>query len=606
MGARTGNYATSSAMDEMLTAAERSPEVISLPEPVGDVIAHALAELGVSTVFGVISIHNMPILDAIARHDRIRFVPARSEAGAMNMADACARVTRSLGVVITSTGTAAGNAAGSQVEALTAGSPVLHITSQIDRSYMDRDRAAIHDVPRQADMLRAISKTYCRVWEGRTAVPMIEAAARAALTAPRGPVSLEVPIDVQREKISRPRHIGLGPIAAQPADPSLLDQLAELVRVAKRPMLWLGGGARAVGKGALELAELVRVAKFPFVWLGGGARAVGTEALDLAERGFAVVTSTNGRAVVPEAHRRTLGAYNMTPEAQAVYGRADLMIVVGSRLRGNETRNNTARLPRPLVQIDADPAQAGRNYPVDLFIPADAALALGGLGRRLPAMLNVEPKFLDEVAAPRAQSERKLAATLGPYRVVADALQRRVGSGRHPFVRDVTLSNSTFGNRYVHLAAPHLGVHALGGGIGQGVAMAVGAAAAGCPAKTVALIGDGGLMVNLGELATAVDTGSEVVFILMNDRGYGVIRNIQDAQFGGRRHYADLHTPDFAQLVASFALPHRRVSRIEDFEAALDGALSAAGPQLLEVDMTVIGPFAESFAGPPAGAAGST
>ena len=66
-------------------------------------------------------------------------------------------------------------------------------------------------------------------------------------------------------------------------------------------------------------------------------------------------------------------------------------------------------------------------------------------------------------------------------------------------------------------------------------------------------------MVNLGELATAVDTGSDIVFILMNDRGYGVIRNIQDAQFGGRRHYADLHTPDFAQLAAALGLPHQRV-----------------------------------------------
>jgi len=577
MGARTANYARSSAMDEMLAAPVPSPQVIAMPEPVGDLIAHALAEIGVTTVFGVISIHNMPILDAIARHNRIRFVPARSEAGAMNMADAYARVARSLGVVITSTGTAAGNAAGAQVEALTAGSPVLHITSQIDRPYMDRDRAAIHDVARQADMLRAISKAYFRVWEGRTAVPMIEAAAHAALTAPRGPVSLEVPIDVQREKVLRPRHIGLGPIVAPPADPSLLDRLAALVRAAERPMLWLGGGARAAGAAAL----------------------------DLAERGFAVVSSTNGRAVVPEAHRHTLGAYNMTAQAQAIYDRADLMIVVGSRLRGNETRNNTARLPRPLVQIDADPAQAGRNYAVDLFIPADADLALLELARRLPATLNVDPKFLDEVAAARVQSERKLAATLGPYRVVADALQRRVASGRHPFVRDVTLSNSTFGNRYVHLAAPHLGVHALGGGIGQGLAMAIGAAAAGCPAKTVALVGDGGLMVNLGELATAVDAGSDIVFILMNDRGYGVIRNIQDAQFGGRRHYADLHTPDFAQLAASFGLPHQRVARIEEFEPALDRALSAAGPQLVEVDMTAIGPFAESFAGPPAGAAGS-
>ncbi len=127
-----------------MTAAAPSPQLISTEEPVGDLIAHALAEIGVTTVFGVISIHNMPILDAIARHNRIRFVPARGEAGAMSMADAYARVARALGVVITSTGTAAGNAAGSQVEALTAGSPVLHITSQIDRPYMDRDRAAIH------------------------------------------------------------------------------------------------------------------------------------------------------------------------------------------------------------------------------------------------------------------------------------------------------------------------------------------------------------------------------------------------------------------------------------------------------------------------------
>jgi acetolactate synthase I/II/III large subunit len=560
-----------------MTVAARSPQPVQVEEPVGDLIAYALAEIGVTTVFGVISIHNMPILDAIARHNRIRFVPARGEAGATNMADAYARVSRSLGVVITSTGTAAGNAAGSQVEALTAGSPLLHITSQIDRPWMDRDRAAIHDVPRQADMLRAVSKAYFRVWEGRTAVGMVVAAARAALTAPRGPVSLEIPIDVQREKVARPGHVGLGPITPQAADPAALDALAELVRHARRPMLWLGGGARDAG----------------------GA------ALDLAERGFAVVSSTNGRAVVPETHRHTLGAYNMTPPAQAIYDRADLMIVVGSRLRGNETRNNVMRLPRPLVQIDADAGQSARNYAVDLFVHADARSALEGLCERLPAKLELDAKFLGDVAAARAQSEEKLAAALGPYRLVADALRTRVMQGGHPFVRDVTLSNSTFGNRYVHFAAPHLGVHALGGGIGQGIAMAVGAALAGAQAKAVALIGDGGAMVNLGELATAVEAKADIAFILMNDRGYGVIRNIQDAQFGGRRHYADLHTPDFKLIAAALGIAHQRVSRAEDFDQALACALSAGGPQLVEVDMAAIGPFAESFAGPPAGAASS-
>ena len=133
---------------------------------VADMIAAGLAGMGVKTVFGVISIHNMPILDAIARQGRIRFVSARGEAGACNMADAYARVSRHLGVVITSTGTAAGNAAGASVEALSACTPILHITSTVDRKFADRDRAAIHDVPRQPDMLRAISKAYVRIWDG--------------------------------------------------------------------------------------------------------------------------------------------------------------------------------------------------------------------------------------------------------------------------------------------------------------------------------------------------------------------------------------------------------------------------------------------------------
>src|ERR1700761_2785973 len=189
-----------------------APAAASAVEPVGDAIATALADMGVTTVFGVISIHNMPILDAIGRHGRIRFVPARGEAGAMNMADAYARVSRSLGVCITSTGTAAGNAAGSQVEALTAGSPVLHITTQVDREFVDRDRGAIHDVPRQPDMLKAISKAYMRLWEPAAAVETLIAAAREALTAPTGPVTLEIPVDVQRALLPQRA-------AAQPAVP---------------------------------------------------------------------------------------------------------------------------------------------------------------------------------------------------------------------------------------------------------------------------------------------------------------------------------------------------------------------------------------------------
>jgi acetolactate synthase I/II/III large subunit len=544
------------------------------PPIAGEQIASALVDVGVKVAFGVISIHNMPILDAIARQGKIRFVPARGEAGAMNMADAYARVSQSLGVAITSTGTAAGNAAGSQVEALTAGSSVLHITTQVDRMFMDRDRAAIHDVPRQPEMLKAISKAYFRIWEPETAADAVSAAATAALSAPSGPVTLEVPIDVQRSVISTMRRARIARNAASP-DADLLDAAAAQIAQARRPLLWLGGGARLAS----------------------------AEAAALVARGFCAVTSTNGRAIVPEHHPRSLGAFNMTPEAQRVYDEADLLLVVGSRLRGNETRNNEMRLPRPLIQIDADPTQAGRNYPANLFIAGDARLALEGLLARLPASLRVDANFADLVDAAREQAEANLRSFLGPYRELADALRARVWGGGHPWVRDVTISNSTFGNRYVRIAQPNLGVHALGGGIGQGIAMGIGAALA-CDRKAIVLLGDGGSQLMLGELATAVEARAPAVFVLMNDKGYGVIRNIQDAQYSGRRVYSDILTPDFSLVCRAVGLPHERIERAADFSQALDRAISHPGPSLVEVDMTAIGSFKESFAGPPAGAAG--
>lgn len=545
-------------------------------QTVGDFVAHWLADIGVTTVFGVISIHNMPILDAIARQGRIRFVPARGEAGAMNMADAWARVAGRMGVVITSTGTAAGNAAGAQVEALTAGTPLLHITSTVDTGFMDRDRAPIHDVPRQPDMLRAVSKTYVRMWDAASAIGALTAAVSAAVSAPSGPVSLEIPVDVQR--------------SAMPIVPFITMPRAQF--------------PRASDDAIAAAADRILQAWRPIVWLGGGARGAEAEARELVRRGFACVSSTQGRAVVPEDNPANLGAFNMTPEAQALYGSCDLMLVVGSRLRGNETLNNAMPLPRPLVQIDADAAQGGRNYPVDLFVHGGAADTLRRLLDLLPDRLEVDPQLQFDVATARARSEGALRGRLGPYADLAEALTARIATGGHAWVRDVTISNSTFGNRYIRLAEARHGVHALGGGIGQGAAMGIGAAL-GSDKKAVVLLGDGGLQLGIAELITAVEEKAPLVYLLMNDRAYGVIRNIQDAQYDSRHHYSALHTPDFALHCASIGLPHRVVRDIAEIGAALDAALAAPGPQMIEVDMLAVGSFAESFSGPPAGAAGN-
>ncbi|HEX7007347.1 MAG TPA: thiamine pyrophosphate-binding protein, partial [Alphaproteobacteria bacterium] len=328
----------------------------------GEVVAAFLERCGVDTVFGVISIHNMPILDAIGRRGRIRFVPSRGEAGGCNMADAYARVRKGLGVVVTSTGTGAGNAAGAMVEAQTAGTPLLHLTGQIELPHLDRNRAYIHEAADQPGMLRAISKAAYRVWSPETLLGTLKQAVRTALTAPTGPVSVEIPIDVQEATMAWPAD--LSPLAVTPAvpDPAALDELAARLALARRPLLWVGGGAAHAPDAVGRLADL----------------------------GFGIVTTVHARGVLDETHPLSLGSFGAAPPVEALYGTADAMLVVGSRLRGNETLRYQLGLPHPLYQIDADPTAEGRAYPVDRFVTGDAALALDGLADRLAGRLLID------------------------------------------------------------------------------------------------------------------------------------------------------------------------------------------------------------------------
>ena len=543
---------------------------------VGHVIAAFLERCGVRCAFGVISIHNMPILDAIAERGAIRFASARGEAGAASMADACARTTGTLGVCITSTGTAAGNAAGGIVEALTAGTSLLHITGQIESAYLDRDLAYIHEAPDQLSMLKAVSKRAWRVRSAETALATFKQAVLCALSAPSGPVSVEVPIDIQAALIEMPAD--LEPLRAVPVQPddAALAALAGALRGKRRPLLWLGGGARGAGAAVKRLMAL----------------------------GFGVVTSTQGRGTVPETHPMSLGAYNLQPPVEALYATCDAMLVVGSRLRGNETLKYQLKLPQALMRIDADASANGRCYTTPHFVCGDAALTLTALADRLEAdgSLAIDPAFAGDLRRAHNQAVAALRDGLGPYAALVDAVQAAAGD-HFNWVRDVTVSNSTWGNRELRLQDPRAGVHALGGGIGLGLAMAigaaVGAAAYGTGKKTILLAGDGGFILNLGELACAVQEKADFTVVLMNDRSYGVIKNIQDAQYGGRRVYADLHTPDYALLAQSLKFEHRRLQKLTDAPALLDDLGARPGPKMLEIDMLSVGTFKTAFAGPP-------
>jgi acetolactate synthase-1/2/3 large subunit len=535
---------------------------------VGEAIARTLEQYEVSAMYGIISIHNLPIADAVGQRGNIRFVPARGEAGAVTMADAHGRFS-GLGVALTSTGAGAGNAVGAMIEAMNANTPLLHITGQVEKAYLDADAGFIHETRDQLGFLRACSKRAYRVNSADQAVAVIQRAILDAQTVPCGPVAVEIPIDIQSSLVSsavlsRP----VMPAPLPPASDDAVERLYQRLKQAKRPLLWLGGGALACG-------EAVR---------------------KLADAGVAVISSTHGRGILPDSHPRSLRAFHNSPSIEAILTQCDLTLVAGSRLRSNETRTWTLPLPRPLVQIDIDPAAANRNYLADEQINGDCGALLNALAARLNPGEKVNAEWDSEIARAVQQAESALRQQSGEYAKLNDAIAAALPQDGL-LVRDITVSGSVWGSRLFRAISPLCNIHSLAGAIGMGLPMAIGTAIANPQRKVVGLVGDGGLALGLGELATMAQEQANITLLIMNDGGYGVMRGIQDKYFAGRQYYNELHTPSFTLVAEAMGLKAWKVDSAAQFSGVLAEAINYPGPSVVEVDMNSIGPL--TFAGPP-------
>jgi acetolactate synthase-1/2/3 large subunit len=535
---------------------------------VGEAIARTLEQYEVSAMYGIISIHNLPIADAVGQRGNIRFVPARGEAGAVTMADAHGRFS-GLGVALTSTGAGAGNAVGAMIEAMNANTPLLHITGQVEKAYLDADAGFIHETRDQLGFLRACSKRAYRVNSAEQAVSVIQRAILDAQTVPCGPVAVEIPIDIQSSLVSsavlsRP----VMPAPLPPASDDAVERLYQRLKQAKRPLLWLGGGALACG-------EAVR---------------------KLADAGVVVISSTHGRGILPDSHPRSLRAFHNSPSIEAILTQCDLTLVVGSRLRSNETRTWTLPLPRPLVQIDIDPAAANRNYLADEQINGDCGALLNALAARLNPGEKVNAEWDSEIARAVQQAESALRQQSGEYAKLNDAIAAALPQDGL-LVRDITVSGSVWGSRLFRAISPLCNIHSLAGAIGMGLPMAIGTAIANPQRKVVGLVGDGGLALGLGELATMAQEQANITLLIMNDGGYGVMRGIQDKYFAGRQYYNELHTPSFTLVAEAMGLKAWKVDSAAQFSGVLAEAINYPGPSVVEVDMNSIGPL--TFAGPP-------
>jgi len=529
----------------------------------GDLIYKALRALDVTHVFGLASVHNIPIFDAILRRGEIQPIYFRHEQAALHAADGYARVTGRLGVAITSTGPGAANAVPGLYEAGFASSRVLMLTGQIDSHLYGKGKGALHEAEKHLEML----KTVCRRVESplrvEEIVPAVLNAARDAMTGRPQPAAVEIPIDLQFSQ-AEDTAVAFAPLAAKIAESSSLDRAAQAIAKGGRRVLWAGGGVITAGASA-ELRQLAEALNAP------------------------VFTSVNGRGALPEDHPLAMGPLMGFPALRKVLGEADVILAVGTRFQACATRNWSMELPGKLVHIDADPKMIGLNYPAEVAVPGDARSALQGLLERLKAGAG-DGAYLARCQRAREEVRSQIREQIGPdYSAIMDSL-RALLPRDGGLVFDATVPAHLWGNRLLPILGPNTSIGTTSAAIGPGLPLAIGAVV-GTGRKTAVIQGDGGFMLSIGELATAAQYKLPVIVCLFNDRGYGVLRGIQSAHFEGRTTGVDLATPDFARVAEGMGVLGLKAASAGEFASSFAHAMAHDGPVLIDIDMTKLVPM---------------
>ncbi|MFI5754559.1 thiamine pyrophosphate-binding protein [Streptomyces sp. NPDC051569] len=514
----------------------------------GDLVIETLHGLGATTVFGLPGQHALGMFDAL-RRSGLTYVGLRVENNAGFAADAYGRVTGEVAPLLLSTGPGALTALAALQEASAASAPVLAVSSQVPTAGLGGGRHGyLHELRDQQASFRDIVKSVHPVRTVSQIPSAIAAAWESALTAPHGPVWVEIPQDVLLAPTSLPV------VTAMDATPRELLPRPELTAVAAHA---LSGAAR------------------PVIIAGGGVvRADASGKLRaLAEKLDApVVTTFGGKGAFPWEHPLSLQSWLEDRHTTDFLEDADVLLVVGSGLGELSSNYRTFRPRGRVIQIEADLGKLESNHPA-LGIHADARIALS-------ALLEAVSERHDPAAA------GSVRAVLAKVRARIDAqgltLERQVLSA----VRDALPASSpsfwdmTILAYWAWSAWPgpmHSGQGA--GGLGYGFPAALGAAAADPTTPVLAVSGDGGAMYSIAELATARQYDLPVTWLIVDDGGYGILREYMTDAFGESAG-TDLSRPDFVALAESFGVPAIRTTP-ESLREDLAGALAAPGPSVV-------------------------
>jgi acetolactate synthase-1/2/3 large subunit len=514
----------------------------------GALAVRSLEAHGVEVVFGIPGTHNLAIYEALA-DSPIRHVTPRHEQGAGYAADGYARASGRPGVAIVTTGPAVLNAATAAAQAWSDSVPLLILAPGMPLAHPAASTGYLHEMLDQRLAMSGVVEHAVRAeTHADLARELADAFGAFAAGRPRSRF-IEVPLDLL------PLQAECAPLLA-PAAP------------ASRP------DARSVG----AAAELLAAAERPLLVAGGGAHGARAELAEVLERGIPVITTINGKGAVDERHPLALGARLQVAAGRRMVEEADVLVVVGSEL-GQGDHWSTLEPAGRVIRIDIDHVQAHGNVASDVALIGDAAGALAALLAELDAGA---PSVAAGWAERRAEADREVAELGAAFTGLAAAIERVLAPG-DVLAADNAMAGYNGVLGLVRLGAGSRFLFPTGfGTLGYALPAAIGAKLARPESRVVAVLGDGGIMFTIAELATAAEAGVSLPVVVSVNGGYGEIRREMD-EIGFTPVGVDLGAPDLPAVAR--ALGGRGVA-LEDagaLPAALEEAFAHPGPTLIAV-----------------------
>ena len=517
----------------------------------GKALVEMLRRHAVDTIFALPGVQNDALFVAFYdAGEALRVIHTRHEQGAAYMAYGYARASGTIGAYAVVPGPGLLNTTAALATAYATNAPVLSISGQIPADLIGRGFGLLHEIPDQLGILQTLTKWAARINHPTETGKLVNEAFRQLRDGRPRPAALEMPLDVMALETELTLPAAGEPPALTMPDPELIDKAAALVAKAKKPLIFVGGGAVSAAGEVLAIAEMLQAP---------------------------VVSYTGGKGIVSDRHYLAQSAY----AGHDLWREADVVLAVGTRLNQPQVRWGVDADLR-LIRIDIDPREITRIQKPALGIVADAKPALAALnqslGRRNPSRASRK----DELEALKSRSLARLADSLGPQCAYLEAIRAELPD-EGIYVEDLTQVGYV-GRVAFPVYHPRTYIHSgYQGTLGFSFATALGAKVGRPDRPVVSISGDGGFMYNVQELSTAAKHGIDVVAIVFADGAYGNVRRMQKEDYGNRLIGVDLHNPNFPKMAESFGLAGVRTTTPDGLRRELAAALKRRGTTLIEV-----------------------